>query len=826
MEFKRAAGDLPSFRFVLFIILMIFLEISSATDTLVQSQALSVGETLVSSNNMFELGFFSPGNSSKLYVGIWFKNIANNQKAVWVANRENPLLASDAASTLKIRSDGNLEILNGTRNTVWSTDISSPSVANNTYAILSDKGEFTLKNNISGLSLWDSFDYLCDTFIAGMKMGTNKRTGGNLSLSLTSWKTEDDPSPGIYELGLTTERPPQNFVWKNNEPHWRSGPWDGWTFIGFRTMDGGYANGFIITQDNQQGSVSGTYNPPSTSQIMIEVLTPDGNLNVTRYEIGNPGEGVSRDAIEIFCDAYGVCGSYGFCDRAKVTCKCLKGFVPKSIEEWKRGTWFGGCVRQTELLCGKKASDLSSNNEKNDGFAKLSMMKVPDHHLYVFNADASGCRQQCLSNCSCVAYAFVDGIGCLVWAGELIDMQKFSAAGVDFFLRLAYSELGDDDNKRVMLIIILTTVFGAIFLGASIYALYRCRRVKRTPMKKIDLDFRKKTQTELSDLPMFDFTTLVAATKDFSVENKLGIGGFGPVYKGKLEDGQEIAVKRLSSHSGQGAVEFKNEILLISKLQHRNLVKLLGYCIEGNEMLLIYEYLKNNSLDALLFGKKNEVHLDWDKRFSIIEGIARGLLYLHRDSCLRIIHRDLKASNILLDDNLNPKISDFGLARAFQITQELANTRRVVGTFGYMSPEYALGGIFSEKSDVFSFGVLLLEIISGMKNTSILYEEKYLNLLGYAWHLWTEGRGLNLMDKEISNSCSETDFMKCMQIGLLCVQDQAADRPTMPLVVLWLTCDMDIPQPKQPTFYHGLLNSEFEERISKNELSISMVDGR
>lgn len=821
MEVRCAARDLYSFQFVLIIISTILLEVSSATDTLVPSQALSVGQTLVSSNNMFELGFFSPRNSSKLYIGIWFKDIANPPKAVWVANRELPLLASDTASSLTIGNDGNLKILNGKKNTVWSTNISSPSVANYTYAMLSNKGEFTLKNNVSGLTLWDSFNYLCDTFIAGMKVETNTRTGENLSL--TSWKTESDPSPGIYEMGFTTERPPQNVIWKNSELHWRSGPWNGWTFIGFRTMDGGYSNGLTITQDNQQGLVYATFNPPSTSQIMIEFLTPDGNIRVTRWAIGKAEDAVSRLAIEIFCDTYGACGAFGFCDRSKVTCKCLKGFVPKSTDEWKKGIWSGGCVRRTELLCRKNASYLSDDKEKNDGFAKLSMMKVPDHHSYMFNSDASGCRQQCLRNCSCIAYAFVDGIGCLVWDGELIDMLKFSAAGVDLFLRLAYSELGDD-NKGIKLIIVLTTVLGAMLLITSIYILYRCQRARRrNPLKKADLALRKATQMELSDLPMFDFTTLVAATNDFSETNKLGTGGFGPVYKGKLADGQEIAVKRLSSHSKQGAVEFKNEILLISKLQHRNLVKLLGYCIEGDEKLLIYEYLKNNSLDTLLFGKKNEVHLDWDKRFNIIEGIARGILYLHRDSTLRVIHRDLKASNILLDDNLNSKISDFGLARAFEITRELANTHRVVGTYGYISPEYALGGMFSEKSDVFSFGVLLLEIISGMKNTSTHYEETYLNLIGYAWHLWIEGRGLDLMDKEISNSCSEADFMKCMQIGLLCVQDHATERPTMPLVVLLLTCDKDIPQPKQPTFYHGLLNSEIDQSISKNEVSVSIV---
>ncbi|XP_040971413.1 G-type lectin S-receptor-like serine/threonine-protein kinase At1g11410 [Gossypium hirsutum] len=211
------------------------------------------------------------------------------------------------------------------------------------------------------------------------------------------------------------------------------------------------------------------------------------------------------------------------------------------------------------------------------------------------------------------------------------------------------------------------------------------------------------------EVPLFDFQTISIATNNFSLQNKLGQGGFGAVYKGILENGQEIAVKRLSKKSGQGIDEFKNEVLCISKLQHRNLVKLLGCCIEPHERLVIYEFMPNKSLDSFIFDEKQRILLDWPKRFQIINGIARGLLYLHQDSRLRIIHRDLKASNILLNYEMTPKISDFGLARSFGEDEIEANTTRVVGTYGYMSPEYAIDGLFSIKSDVFSFGVLVLE---------------------------------------------------------------------------------------------------------------------
>ncbi|KAJ9563281.1 hypothetical protein OSB04_008441 [Centaurea solstitialis] len=213
-----------------------------------------------------------------------------------------------------------------------------------------------------------------------------------------------------------------------------------------------------------------------------------------------------------------------------------------------------------------------------------------------------------------------------------------------------------------------------------------------------------------------DFKTIEAATRNFHEDNKVGEGGFGGVYEGVLPNGRKIVVKRLSKGSGQGAQEFKNEVMLLAKLQHRNLVRLLGFCLEAEEKILIYEYVPNKSLDYFLFDPTKQGQLDWTTRCKIIGGIARGMLYLHEDSRLRIIHRDLKASNILLDEEMNAKISDFGMAGIFCVNQTQARTNRIAGTFGYMSPEYAMHGKFSMQSDVFSFGVLVLEIISGKRN--------------------------------------------------------------------------------------------------------------
>ncbi|KAF8414035.1 hypothetical protein HHK36_002034 [Tetracentron sinense] len=303
-------------------------------------------------------------------------------------------------------------------------------------------------------------------------------------------------------------------------------------------------------------------------------------------------------------------------------------------------------------------------------------------------------------------------------------------------------------------------------------------------------------------LPLFDLVTISTATDNFSNANKLGEGGFGPVYKGKLLDGQEIGVKRLSKNSLQGVDELKNEIISISKLQHNNLVRLLGCCIQGEEKMLIYEYMSNKSLDSFIFDQTRRSLLDWQKRFNIILGIARGLLYLHQDSRLRIIHRDLKASNILLDRDMNPKISDFGMARIFGGDQVEASTSRVVGTYGYMSPEYAIDGHFSIKSDVFSFGVLVLEIVTGQKNRGFYHPNHQLNLLGHAWRLWNEDKALELIDESMSDSFLATEVLRCIHVALLCVQQRVDDRPTMSTVVLMLGSESAmVPTPQQPGFF-------------------------
>ncbi|TVU05995.1 hypothetical protein EJB05_49182, partial [Eragrostis curvula] len=336
--------------------------------------------------------------------------------------------------------------------------------------------------------------------------------------------------------------------------------------------------------------------------------------------------------------------------------------------------------------------------------------------------------------------------------------------------------------------------------------------------------------TESIDSLLLNISTLRAATGNFDDRNKLGEGGFGAVYKGVLPDGQEIAVKRLSRSSEQGIEELKNELVLVAKLQHKNLVRLVGVCLQEHEKLLVYEYMPNRSIDTILFDPEERKVLDWEKRFRLINGIARGLQYLHEDSQLKIIHRDLKASNILLDSDYTPKISDFGLARLFAGDQSREITNCVVGTYGYMAPEYAMRGHYSMKSDVFSFGVLILEILSGRSSTRSFNVEQSIDLLSLVWQHWTAGTLTEILDSSLRGNINAPadQIVKCVHIGLLCVQEHPVDRPMMSTVNIMLSDSItSLQAPSKPVFIPtASLSAGMSGAVSLNEVSVTEPEPR
>ncbi|WOG85282.1 hypothetical protein DCAR_0104470 [Daucus carota subsp. sativus] len=377
----------------------------------------------------------------------------------------------------------------------------------------------------------------------------------------------------------------------------------------------------------------------------------------------------------------------------------------------------------------------------------------------------------------------------------------------------------DESNKRMIIVIVVVIVGFVMLLFVLVFVVKR-KREQRTYAGRSRNDNDDVEDISTIESLRYDFSTIQAATNSFSDSNKLGEGGFGSVYKGAFQNGQEIAVKRLSTGSNQGQQEFINEVILVAKLQHRNLVRLVGFCFEGSERLLIYEFMPNASLDHFIFDTVKRTYLDWERRYKIISGVARGILYLHEDSRLRIIHRDLKASNVLLDAEMNPKIADFGMARLFDLDETQAMTNKIVGTYGYMAPEYAMYGQFSVKSDVFSFGVLVLEILSGKKNHNFRNGGNVEDLASFAWKNWREGTPSNVIDPILKNSSGSIhEMIRCIHIGLLCVQENVTDRPTMASVVLMLNSfSHSLAVPSKPAFLmHSTIDAENNDsRVSHN----------
>ncbi|RWR88172.1 G-type lectin S-receptor-like serine/threonine-protein kinase RKS1 [Cinnamomum micranthum f. kanehirae] len=799
---------------------LVFFPICYSTDTLTPIQSLRDGDTLISAGQIFVLGFFSPGNSKNRYVGIWYNNI-QDQPVVWTANRENPV--GDSSGILTING-GTLVLVDGGHSinkTLWSTNVSSSTMANYSSATLTDYGNLVLTDDHQR-RLWESFDHPTNTLLPRMKLGLDRRTG--LNRILTSWKSADDPAPGNLSLGLDPVGVPQYFLRTGSHPIWRIGPWNGERLNGSPTMNGDSVYGWIYVANDDEIYVM--YNRSTTSITSRFVLDDTDIMEKAKVHA---------------CDRYAYCGAYGNCDPSRVPeCECLRGFEPKRPSDWNLRNWSGGCVRQRSLDC----------DGKGDGFLRLANVKVPDTSRSRIEPDLSleGCKEECLKNCSCTAYASAvireGGHGCLMWDGDLVDLRVYSDGGQDIYTRVAASVLDRSTirysrgllGKKKVLVTILIIIPGLLSVVLCGYCWWKkakgCSMNERCDTMLNDNDIEENGKS--SELLLFDVSVIAAATDNFSKSNMLGKGGFGPVYKGQLLNGQEIAVKRLSKNSAQGIKEFKNEVTLIAKLQHRNLVRLLGYCISGEEKILIYEYMKNKSLDSLIFEQTRSAMLDWRKRFNIIVGIARGILYLHEDSRFKIIHRDLKVSNILLDDDMNPKISDFGIARIFGQNQAQANTDRVVGTYGYMSPEYAMDGHFSVKSDVFSFGVVLLEIISGKRNNHFS-DCCSLNLIGYVWERWKEGRVLEVVDSSMSIISSfENEVFRCIQIGLLCVQEKAKDRPNMSSVVLMLGNEIMMLSPTQPAFCFGKGNCSDHRHLStdgivccsSNEVTVTVMEAR
>ncbi|PON62127.1 Serine/threonine protein kinase [Trema orientale] len=819
MKPRRESNHLLLFRCLVFSLWLFNVQLSHAADTLTAGEVMRDWQFLESPNKFFRLLFFVPVYSSHHYLGIQ-SMYSFETKIVWVANRENPL--KDTSGYLNITKEGIL-MINDSNGTSIIINSEKPVTSSNTSVTLLDSGNLVLR--AGQRVLWQSFDHPSDTILQGMKFGLfDLKRKQPRNLFLTSWLSPGVPASGAFTLGVDPNNTKELVVWRRGLPYWRSGSWNGQNFSYFPHYYGNFKFSYISNENESYF----TYTLTKDNFSWIE-MNSTGTISIFLL-----GFEFSELGPVLLCDGKSEYISEG-CVKQKPS-KCSSGDeFPATIgtmEDWTYSNNFSLGLDDCKEICRKNCNCTAYGSASSDGSGcRFSYGKRIEDSSGTFS-ETFYIRNSTAQNGSRVTPKKENNSTPVsVYKAKFTDLQNtefpkllFTICVICFFF---YSV--QTSRKRQRWIIIVSPVISLILLilGCSLcYIVWKkffSKGERGSTRKQVGRDTQKfihelgnsiaaidengthnlwLTGKKDHELPLFSFSTIETATEFFSEENKLGQGGFGPVYKGTLVNGQEIAVKRLSERSGQGQEEFKTEVILISKVQHRNLVRLLGCCIKGEEKILIYEYLANKSLDTFLFDETKRFSLDWRMRVNIIEGIAQGLLYLHKYSRLKIIHRDLKISNILLDNNMSPKISDFGTAKIFGDNESRANTNRIVGTYGYMSPEYAMDGLFSVKSDVFSFGVMMLEIISGKKNLGFYQPNHSSNLVGHAWNLWKEGRSFELLDPAIGEACSANEIMRNVQVALLCVQENAADRPTMSEIVSMLGSDMGLlPDPNQPAFY-------------------------
>ncbi|KAJ3670289.1 hypothetical protein LUZ60_010613 [Juncus effusus] len=732
-------------------ILCLTVNTSLALTELTATQSLKDSQVLLSSNEMFALGFFSPGRNTNRYLGIWYKS--TNQTIVWVANRDSPI--TDSTGVLTLGANGALHLKDSTGEEHWFTNSQAVKTPK---AFLLDSGNLVVTDTSSNTQLWQSFDQPCDTLLPGMKMGYDSAFGHESYLQ--SWKGENDPTPGDYIHKLDLTRCNELIILKGTNLIYRSGPWNGIRWNGMPEMQEKSFLKFNLISNQYQ--LLYWYETNNTTNLWRLVMGSDGIVYRTHNSrnIWKPYWHVPNNP----CDNYGFCGPNGICSNND--CKCLFGFEPKIKSEWEVRIFSDGCMR----------TDSFEYTDRN-GFLKLRHVKLPDtlHATVYSEKNLNDCEKLCLSNSSCMGLTVIGFSGCLIWVSDLIDMVEFTdQGGDDFYIRVT-------DSGVQMIIIAIR------------------RRSKSH-------NFTSQTTPSINakeDVRAFEFSTLREATSDFSELNKLGEGQFGPVYKGVLENGEEIAVKRLSRSSNQGIEQLRNEVNFLARLRHINLVKLLGFCIQKEEMLLCYEYLPHGSLDQILFGNESNTYsqLEWGERYKIIEAISYGLLYLHEENGRTIIHRDIKPSNILLDKNMIPKISDFGLAKLFDEDGSFIKVSTVAGTRGYIAPEMQ-NGMLSTKSDVYSFGVLILETITGQKNISFPS-----GLVSHVLQFWNEGRVLEIADQRLRDTCPLEEIKRCTNIALLCLLEVPEKRPKIRDINLMLLSKSSV-IPALPIFnsHWGLRN--------------------
>ncbi|CAN1231821.1 G-type lectin S-receptor-like serine/threonine-protein kinase At2g19130 [Linum perenne] len=722
------------------------------------TQSLTGDQTLVSAGGVFELGFFNPGESES-YIGIWYKQVSP-RTVIWVANGDKPVRDRFSAK-LKISDDGELALFHGRENyTTWSSPTYNAS--SSVKAVLLDQGNLVLlqTNGSSSSPLWQSFDEPGDTWVPGCKIGLNKVTGQEVFLNSGAFYLRFDSHLLLewYFDEISTKLPIiENFNYVDNENE---------RYITFSQYNRTQIDKIVVDAGGQ-------------IQLLIWAESTKQWMTVWKYT--GPLCGING----YYCGAYGSCT-----EKSSPVCNCLKGFSYQYDESGISSyvfddpvvgsSYMEGCNRRYPLQC-----------EKPDWFFPYYNVTLPDYPNITSAASSQDCKTTCLRSCSCNAYSYNEDKQCFHWYVMLYNLQLDIPNGETIYIKLAASEFSTYVNKKrnKIAIMIGSVVGSSVLLVLVLFIIFRWRHhIMLSPTNLME-----------GSLVVFTYRHLKIYTKNFS--DKLAEGGFGAVYKGTLPDSSVVAVKkleRINFRIAENHEQFLAEVRTLGTIQHINLVGLRGFSSDKSTMMLVYDYMPNGSVASHLFkGNDDSNILDWKTRYSIALGTARGLAYLHENCRECIIHYDIKPENVFLDSEFRPKVADFGMEKLFgrDFNRVLTTLK---GTIGYLAPEWISGEAITAKADVYSYGMVLFELVSGMRNS-----QRHV-CVGHYFPLWVAnvinegGNVAELLDPKLQGNADVEELERVCRVALWCIQNDQSHRPTMSHVVYFLEQVLEVNIPPVP----------------------------
>ncbi|XP_008234894.1 PREDICTED: G-type lectin S-receptor-like serine/threonine-protein kinase At5g24080 [Prunus mume] len=797
-------------------------------------------QTLVSDNGTFAFGFTPTDEHDRFQLAIWFAKHPGDRTIVWSAIR-NADVSNNAI--LELDTTGNLVLMDGVA-TAWTSNTSGAGVEG---ATLAESGNFILYNRVNR-PVWQSFSHPSDTLLPNQPL--------SVSLELTTSKS---PSHGgYYALKMLQQRTSLSLALTYNMPEtlYNSSPQSYYNYSYWNGPDISNVTGDVVAVLDEAGSFGIVYGESSDGAVyvykndgddgglsaasnisnrlsVLRRLTVESNGNLRLYRWDDDVNGTRQwvpewAAVSTPCEIAGICGN-GICnlDRSKTnaSCSCLSGTYKVN----------GGsqCSENSSLI---RKCDLRNNYQPSQ--FRISTVQQTNYYFPEFSVIAnysdvenvSKCGDICLHDCECVASVYgLDDEKPYCWVLRSMDFGGYGDPGSTLFMKVrsngsvtpegnargsGESSKGSSNRREKVLVIpIVLSMTFLIFLLCFLlyYNVHRKRSLKRTLESSIIL----------SGAPLnFSYRDLQIRTWNFS--QLLGTGGFGSVYKGSLADGTLVAVKKLERVLPHGEKEFITEVNTISSMHHMNLVRLCGYCSEGSHRLLVYEFMKNRSLDKWIFSSNysQDKLLDWQSRFNIAVGTAQGIAYFHEQCRDRIIHCDIKPENILLDENFCPKVSDFGLAKLMGKEHSQVVTM-VRGTRGYLAPEWVSNRPITVKADVYSYGMLLLEIIGGRRNLDMSFDAEDFFYPGWAFKEMTSGNPMKVADRRLEGAVEAEELMRALKVAFWCIQDEIIMRPTMGDVVRMLEGSVDINMPTMPQTVLELIDEGLDHvyRAMKREFN-------